>query len=194
MMIQTAQKAQITRHFYRGFWVFARVALMLAFLISAAACQMGSTSSAAELVTATAAPASAEPTASAAPTSASATDFSTVIRDVAQQVKPAVVQITNEQVQIDRFNQSLTVPAGVGSGVIYDTQGHILANNHVIADAQQLVVALPDGRAFPAKLIGADPQTDLAVVQIAAVISPWPNSATRMRCKWAIGWSRSAMR
>jgi S1-C subfamily serine protease len=93
-------------------------------------------------------------------------DFSTVIRDVAQQVRPAVVQITNEQVQIDQFNQSLTVPAGVGSGVIYDTQGHILTNNHVIECAQQLFVSLTDGRSFPAKLVGADPQTDLTVVQI----------------------------
>jgi S1-C subfamily serine protease len=85
---------------------------------------------------------------------------------VAQKVKPAVVQITNEQVQIDAFNQSLSVPAGVGSGVIYDAQGHILTNNHVIDGAQQLTIGLPDGRSFPAKLVGADPQTDLAVVQI----------------------------
>jgi S1-C subfamily serine protease len=51
-------------------------------------------------------------------------------------------------------------------GVIYDTQGHILTNNHVIDGAQQLLVSLPDGRSFTAKLVGADPQTDLAVVQI----------------------------
>jgi serine protease Do len=60
------------------------------------------------------------------------------------------------------------VPAGVGSGVIYDNQGHILTNNHVISGAQQLQVSLPDRRSFPAKLVGADPQTDLAVVQIQA--------------------------
>lgn len=58
------------------------------------------------------------------------------------------------------------MPAGVGSGVIYDAQGHILTNNHVIAGAQQLQVSLPDRRSFPAKVVGADPQTDLAVVQI----------------------------
>jgi S1-C subfamily serine protease len=82
-------------------------------------------------------------------------------------VKPAVVQITNQQVQMDQFNQEYNVPAGVGSGVIYDNQGHILTNNHVIEGAQQLLVSLPDGRSFPAKLIGADPQTDLAVLQIS---------------------------
>jgi S1-C subfamily serine protease len=86
---------------------------------------------------------------------------------VTQAVKPAVVQITNEQVQVDQFNQPFTVPAGVGSGVIYDQQGHILTNNHVVQGAQQLTVALPDGTTFPGKLVGADPQTDLAVVQIS---------------------------
>ena len=58
------------------------------------------------------------------------------------------------------------MPAGVGSGLIYDGQGHILTNNHVVEGAQQLLVSLPDKRSFPATLVGADPQTDLAVVQI----------------------------
>jgi S1-C subfamily serine protease len=86
---------------------------------------------------------------------------------VAQQAKPAVVQITNEQVQFDGFtNQPFTVPAGVGSGVVYDDQGHILTNNHVVAGAQQLTVALPDGSVYPASLVGADPYTDLAVLKV----------------------------
>jgi S1-C subfamily serine protease len=90
------------------------------------------------------------------------------IRDVAQKVKPAVVQITNEQTQVNFFTQQpFTVPAGVGSGVIYDNQGHILTNDHVVEGAQTLLVSLPDGRSFKAKLIGADPLTDLAVVQIS---------------------------
>ncbi len=89
------------------------------------------------------------------------------VRQVAQQVKPAVVQVTNEQVQLDQFNQPFDVPAGVGSGVIYDSQGHILTNNHVVEGAQNLLVTLTDGRSFKAKLIGTDPQTDLAVVQIS---------------------------
>src|SRR6266508_2262546 len=95
-----------------------------------------------------------------------ASDFSAAIRNVAQQIKPAVVQITNEQYQVDGFtNTPFTVPAGVGSGVIYDDQGHILTNNHVVAGAQQLTVALPDGSTYPASLVGADPLTDLAVLK-----------------------------
>jgi S1-C subfamily serine protease len=94
-------------------------------------------------------------------------DFSSAIRLVAQKVKPAVVQITNEQIQVDQFNQPFDVPAGVGSGVIYDQQGHILTNNHVVEGAEKLLVALPDGRSFEAKLIGRDPTTDLAVLEIS---------------------------
>jgi S1-C subfamily serine protease len=93
-------------------------------------------------------------------------DFATAIREVAQAVKPAVVQITNLQVKLDQFNQPTDVPAGVGSGVVYDDEGHILTNNHVIEGAQQLQVTFPDGRTFQGTLIGADSQTDLAVVQI----------------------------
>jgi len=108
----------------------------------------------------------------AAPSVAPPADLSTAIRQVAQKVKPAVVQITNQQVQFDQFNQPFTIPAGVGSGVIYDRQGHILTNNHVIEGAEKLQVSLPDGRSFPGKLVGADPLTDLAVVQVSATDLP----------------------
>jgi len=114
----------------------------------------------------------------ATPTQASATGgiaaagLSTAIRQVAQQVKPAVVQITNEQVQAEQFSQPFTVPAGVGSGVIYDKQGLILTNNHVVEDAGQLLITLPDGRSFKGRLLGGDPQTDLAVVKIDATNLP----------------------
>ena len=65
------------------------------------------------------------------------------------------------------FAVEAPIPAGVGSGVVYDNQGHVLTNDHVVEGAQKLLVSLPDGRSFQAKLIGADPQTDLAVVQIS---------------------------
>ena len=109
-------------------------------------------------------------TSGAAPLQAQTTppsDFSTAIQTVANSVRPAVVQITNMQSQVGPFNQGAGVPAGVGSGVIYDGAGHILTNDHVVAGAQQLQVSLPDKRSFPATLVGEDPQTDLAVVQIS---------------------------
>ena len=57
--------------------------------------------------------------------------------------------------------------AGEGSGVIIDKEGYILTNDHVVADAKQVYVTLADGRVFEAKVIGSDPATDLAVIQLA---------------------------
>ena len=90
------------------------------------------------------------------------------LRDVVAQVKPAVVQITTTQQTLDFFNRPVPQQTGVGSGVIYDPAGYILTNNHVVDGADKLTVALPDGRSFEGKLVGADPDTDLAVVQIQA--------------------------
>lgn len=57
----------------------------------------------------------------------------------------------------------------LGSGVIVDAKhGYILTNNHVIAKADAITVTLKDGRTFKAKLIGTDPETDIAVIQIKA--------------------------
>jgi len=56
-----------------------------------------------------------------------------------------------------------------GSGVIVDAaRGFILTNNHVIKDAEQVIITLKDRRQFPAKLVGTDPGTDIAVLQISA--------------------------
>ncbi|GGX15614.1 S1C family serine protease [Undibacterium macrobrachii] len=57
-------------------------------------------------------------------------------------------------------------PSSSGSGVIMSPQGHILTNNHVIQGAGEIEVALADGRQATAKVIGTDPDTDLAVLQI----------------------------
>ncbi len=89
-----------------------------------------------------------------------------VIADVTAKVRPGVVQITNEQLQLNQLNEQTLVPQGVGSGIIFDSDGHILTNNHVVAGAQKLDVTLPDGSSYPAKLIGRDPRSDLAVIQI----------------------------
>jgi serine protease Do len=57
---------------------------------------------------------------------------------------------------------------GLGSGVIISEDGYILTNNHVVAQADQIEVTLSDGRRFPAKIIGTDERTDLAVLKIDA--------------------------
>ncbi|MGQ9681985.1 MAG: S1C family serine protease [Anaerolineae bacterium] len=86
---------------------------------------------------------------------------------IAARVRPAVVQISNlRDVSIGELNRPVPETAGIGSGVIYDARGLVLTNNHVIAGADQLVIGLPDGRRFQGRLVGADPQGDLAVLQI----------------------------
>ena len=85
---------------------------------------------------------------------------------VVDRVKPSVASIFMEAVTLDIFNEPVP-QQGAGSGVIFDSRGYILTNNHVVESATKIDVVLPDGRSFKdAKLIGRDPETDLAVVQI----------------------------
>ena len=55
---------------------------------------------------------------------------------------------------------------GLGSGFIISKDGYILTNNHVVADADKITVTMSDGREFKAELVGADPQSDVALIQI----------------------------
>jgi serine protease Do len=90
--------------------------------------------------------------------------------NVAKKDTPGVVQITNEQVQLGAMGQGAgqAVPAGVGTGIVMDSQGHILTNDHVVRGAQKLVVSLSNGsNEYPAKLIGGDVRSDLAVIQVS---------------------------
>lgn len=62
-------------------------------------------------------------------------------------------------------HQQMKVPSS-GSGFIIDTTGHILTNNHVVRDASDITVTLSDHRKFKAKVVGTDPSTDVAIIQI----------------------------
>lgn len=62
--------------------------------------------------------------------------------------------------------QGSEAQAGLGSGVIVSPQGYVLTNNHVVEDADQIEVILNDGRRASAKVIGTDPETDLAILKI----------------------------
>jgi len=89
------------------------------------------------------------------------------VREVAERVKPAVVQIVTDQgTTRDPTSGRRGRATGIGSGAVVDTAGRILTNHHVVANAKSMAVALPDGRTFDAKLVGSDPDTDLAVIQI----------------------------
>ena len=57
---------------------------------------------------------------------------------------------------------------GLGSGVLIDAAGYVVTNNHVVEDATELAVALPDGSLRPTQVIGVDPDSDLALLKIDA--------------------------
>ncbi|MCP5071517.1 MAG: PDZ domain-containing protein [bacterium] len=101
-----------------------------------------------------------------------------------EKVGPAVVNITTEQIArrrrspfrgdpfFDRFFRDFSEPRlrqraqSLGSGVVIDDARHVLTNEHVVARADVIRVTLADGREFEAKLVGADPNNDLAVLQL----------------------------
>lgn len=82
---------------------------------------------------------------------------------------PAVVNVYNRSAANGSQNRGVTT---LGSGVIMNAKGYILTNRHVINDADQIIVALQDGRFFEAMLVGSDSLTDLAVLKITASSLP----------------------
>ena len=68
----------------------------------------------------------------------------------------------------DRFGGESQRQSGLGSGVIVSMDGFVLTNNHVVESADAIEVALFDGRKFDAKVVGADPESDLAVLKITS--------------------------
>jgi len=90
----------------------------------------------------------------------------TQIVAVYEQAGSSVVNITNRGIVYTWFNEPVEQELGTGSGFIYDANGHIVTNYHVIENATDLLVTLADGRTFNAQIVGADPSTDLAVIRI----------------------------
>lgn len=87
---------------------------------------------------------------------------------IAQEVGPAVVGVTNVR------SRGVWSPnrASSGSGVIFDKRGYIVTNYHVIEGHQELIVTLDEERSYPARLVGEDRSTDLAVLKIDALDLP----------------------
>jgi S1-C subfamily serine protease len=89
------------------------------------------------------------------------------VEAVYEATSPSVVNITNRSYIYNRFMGNVP-QEGTGSGFVYDTQGHILTNYHVIENADQLLVTLADGQVYPAEVVGSDSTNDLAVLSIDA--------------------------
>ena len=83
---------------------------------------------------------------------------------VADQVSPSVVQIDVRSVQQTPFGRQRS--SGIGSGVIYTTDGYIITNNHVVEGAREVKVSFADGSTADGKVVGADSYTDVAVVKV----------------------------
>jgi serine protease Do len=94
--------------------------------------------------------------------------FDAAVSKVAEDVKPSVVNVKVTITQEDVFG-NMQQGEGVGSGIIFTSDGYIITNNHVAGDAKSITVTTIDGKEYPAKLIGADKNTDIAVIKINAV-------------------------
>jgi len=85
------------------------------------------------------------------------------------------------QIIVRKSNDSST-EKDIGSGIVYDTTGHIITNNHVVDSAQKISIVFHDGKSYSANIVGTDPYADLVVVKVdadASVLNPLPlgNSA-----------------
>src|SRR6058998_1727500 len=122
---------------------------------------------------------------------------------IAEDVKPAVVFIKSQHVErgesqrlppgfedvFPQMRRRPQVEQGSGSGFIVSPDGYILTNNHVVAGADRVTVKLYDKREFAAKVVGTDPNTDVAVIRIDARNLPtvgFGNSDSTRVGEWAL--------
>ena len=90
--------------------------------------------------------------------------------NIYKRVNPSVVHIRATSLM---DTEGMPVPEGepfyeqgTGSGFVYDTEGHIVTNNHVVSGSEELQVSFPDGTTVAARVVGTDPDSDLAVIRV----------------------------
>ncbi|MCK4303593.1 MAG: trypsin-like peptidase domain-containing protein, partial [Candidatus Eisenbacteria sp.] len=133
----------------------------------------------------------------------------TAVVEAAERVAPAVVSISVTQIRLVRHNPFATSRdpfdrffsrffpgqlygqeiASLGSGVIIDERGIVVTNEHVVREAKEIKVSLPDGRTFDASIVGMDASYDLAVLRIEGEdlpVAPVGDSETLIVGEWAI--------
>ncbi|MCF7889710.1 trypsin-like peptidase domain-containing protein [Candidatus Bipolaricaulota bacterium] len=85
--------------------------------------------------------------------------------EVYREASSSVVNIITSKMALDNFRQPVP-QGGSGSGFVYDKQGHIITNNHVVEGAQEILVNFTNGKTISASLVGGDPLVDLAVIKV----------------------------
>ncbi|MBE0583529.1 MAG: trypsin-like peptidase domain-containing protein [Desulfofustis sp.] len=89
--------------------------------------------------------------------------------DIFRNTSPSVVYITSIALRRSLFSlNAVEIPAGTGSGFVWDGEGRVVTNYHVISDANRIQVTMADQSSHKAVLIGAEPDKDLAVLQVSA--------------------------
>ena len=86
------------------------------------------------------------------------------IPEVAREIEPSVVQVNVSTIQTTPYGPQEA--EGLGSGVVYREDGHIITNAHVVGGARTVNVAFADGSVEPGRVLGSDPYTDIAVVKV----------------------------
>ena len=137
------------------------------------------------------------------PAAKPAADLGTAFVAVAEHVKPAVVFIRSQRTErpevtrlppgfedfFPQFRRRPQIEQGTGSGFIVSADGYILTNNHVVAGADRVTVRLYDKREFTVRVVGTDPNTDVAVIKIDARDLPtvtFGNSDSTRVGEWAL--------
>jgi serine protease Do len=160
-----------------GLWF---VAVLLASLAVLSGCSVPQVSSSVAAQSATSTPASTPEVAQAPASVGAVAALEGTLEQIYTQVNPSVVNI---QVSTTVDSTSLTLPEipgfpqlpipqgpqtqqALGSGFVWDTQGHIVTNNHVVEGADKISVTFYDGTIVPAEITGTDPDSDLAVIQV----------------------------
>ncbi len=104
---------------------------------------------------------------------APANELEAQVEAVYTEAAPAVVNITSNVIGYNVFMQPVP-EQGTGSGFIYDSEGHIVTNYHVVENAQSVSVTLSTGETYAATVVGTDPSNDLAVLTTEADSLPTP--------------------
>ncbi|MGA2110926.1 MAG: trypsin-like peptidase domain-containing protein [Anaerolineales bacterium] len=158
---------------YRNLKLFSVVAVLAVGSIVASACSPSAfVGSVAPLFTASTPTGSVATVPASGATQGLVTTSSTTL-DAYQQVMEQIYAQVSPSVVTINVNQSAQTLSGgsqpaLGSGFVWDTQGHIVTNNHVVDGAQDIQVTFSDGTTLPATVVGTDPNTDLAVIQVSA--------------------------